>query len=69
MLTLIIAGLSLLVLFLVLVFFIWCLIHCIVSKLNYKQKALWIASMLIMPIIGSLLYVIFINKKGDYYDR
>ncbi|MFT4261314.1 MAG: PLDc N-terminal domain-containing protein [Candidatus Woesearchaeota archaeon] len=64
MLGLIILLISLLAALFVILFWVWSIIHCLINKhLTANQKLFWVFSMLIMPIIASILYIIFLHKK------
>lgn len=45
-----------------LVFWLWTLIHCLASNLTGMQKLLWIITMVVMPLVGNILYIIFITR-------
>ncbi len=47
------------------IFWIWALIHCLVSKMTGAQKLFWILVIIFFNIVGALLYLILSKVRGD----
>ena len=72
-----IVGVSLAVLFVVIiivalagalalfVFWVWTLVHCLVSRMTGAQKLFWILVIVFFNVVGALLYLIFSKVRGD----
>lgn len=51
-------------LFALLVFWVWGIIDCIVSRLPTEQKIIWIVLMVLFPVLATVVYLLF-RKPGD----
>ncbi len=72
-----IAGVSLAVLFVVIVmvalagalalfvFWVWALVHCLMSRMTGAQKLFWILVIVFFNVVGASLYLIFSKVRGD----
>ncbi len=72
-----VVGVSLAVLFVVIVmialvcalalfvFWVWALVHCLVSKMTRAQKLFWIFVIVFFNVLGALLYLVFSKVRGD----
>jgi phage shock protein PspC (stress-responsive transcriptional regulator) len=58
----IILGFSLILLFILVLFWFWTLIHCLFSDLGFKEKVVWVLGMVLFPLLSNVLYLFFINK-------
>ncbi len=51
------------IMFIIFLAIIWSVIHCLISDLTGLQKLFWVLVLLILPLIGLMLYLIFINRN------
>ena len=50
---------------LLLIFWLWAIIHCLTSKLEASHKLLWLIVIIFFNLIGALLYFIFSKNVGE----
>lgn len=47
------------------IFWLFAIMHCLTSKLDSKQKIFWIIAILVLPFFGAIIYFIFLAaNKG-----
>jgi phage shock protein PspC (stress-responsive transcriptional regulator) len=49
---------------LLLVFWIWAIVHCLTSELTGAQKLFWVIIIVILNVLGALIYLIFTKVGG-----
>ncbi len=46
------------------IFWIWAIVHCLLSRMTNAQKLFWIVVIVFFNVIGALLYLIFSKVQG-----